>query len=88
MTKKTDKSWAGPAAIAGAAIGSAALAAAAGITTTSDADELLGRDDVDLVVISTPPRRFTKALTKIWLGSKLSPAPLAINPRSTPFCWA
>ena len=26
MTKKTDKSWAGPAAIAGAAIGSAALA--------------------------------------------------------------
>ena len=28
MTKKTDKSWAGPAAIAGAAIGSAALAAA------------------------------------------------------------
>ena len=33
----------------------AALTAAPGITATSDADELLARDDVDLVVISTPP---------------------------------
>ena len=33
----------------------AALSAAPGIAATRDADELLGRDDVDLVVISTPP---------------------------------
>jgi predicted dehydrogenase len=32
-----------------------ALAAAEGIATTADADELLSADDVDLVVVSTPP---------------------------------
>ena len=33
----------------------AALLSAPGITTTSDADALLSRDDIDLVVVSTPP---------------------------------
>jgi scyllo-inositol 2-dehydrogenase (NADP+) len=32
-----------------------ARAAAAGIATTTSAEELLGRDDLDLVVVSTPP---------------------------------